>query len=109
MKFHSGPRFGLAEEEQIAIYGLCTSYKRLAPETQQIIDDTVRRCGGIYTTALFEAVTTKEAIPSVAYRTYGTNCPIDPSQLAKRVKAVYEILAKTLPVWKPASGDPPTV
>lgn len=107
MKFHSGPRFGLTEEEQLAIYGICTSYKRLSPETQRIIDDAVQSCGGIYATALFEAITTRETVPSVAYRTYGTNCPIDPSGLAKRVKAVYKTLAKTLPVWQLANGDPP--
>ena len=107
MKFHSGPRFGLTEEEQLTIYGICTSYKRLSPETQRIIDDAVQSCGGIYATALFEAITTRETVPSVAYRTYGTNCPIDPSGLAKRVKAVYKNLAKTLPVWQLANGDPP--
>lgn len=107
MKFHSGPRFGLTEEEQLTIYGICTSYKRLSPETQRIIDDAVQSCGGIYATALFEAITTRETVPSVAYRTYGTNCPIDPSGLAKRVKAVYKTLAKTLPVWQLANGDPP--
>lgn len=42
MKFHSGPRFGLTEEEQLTIYGICTSYKRLSPETQRIIDDAVQ-------------------------------------------------------------------
>lgn len=109
MKFHSGPRFGLTEEEQLTIYGICTSYKRLSPEIRRIIDDAVQSCGGIYATALFEAITTRETVPSVAIRTNGTNYPIDPSHLAKRVRAVYKILAKTLPVWELATGDPPRV
>ena len=94
MKFHSGPRFGLSEEDQAAIYWLCTSYERLSPETRQVIDDAIRSVGGIYAVPLREAV---------------TNWPIDPSHLARRVGAVYKILAKTLPVWKSASGDPPAV
>lgn len=109
MKFHSGPRFGLTEEEQIAIYGICTSYKRLTPETRQIIDSVIRTEGGIYAVPLLEAVTTKEAVPSVAFRTNGTNYPIDPSQLAKRVRAVYRELAKKLPIWELTTGDPPAL
>ena len=105
MKFHSGPRFGLTEEEQLTIYGICTSYKRLSPETQRIIDDAVQSCGGIYATALFEAITTRETVPSVAYRTYGTNCPIDPSGLAKRVKAVYKTRSGNSPTETPLFCD----
>lgn len=112
MKFRSGPRFGLTEEEQIAIYGLCTSYKRLAPEARQAIDDAIQSASGpdgIYRAPLFEAVTTRETVPSVAYRTCGTNWPIDPSQLARRVRDVYRRLAKTLPVWELASKGPPAL
>lgn len=109
MKFHSGPRFGLSEEDQAAIYWLCTSYERLSPETRQVIDDAIRSVGGIYAVPLREAVTTKEPVPSVALRTNGTNWPIDTSHLARRVGAVYKILAETLPVWKSASGDPHAV
>ena len=65
MKFHSGPRFGLSEEDQAAIYWLCTSYERLSPETRQVIDDAIRSVGGIYAVPLREAVTRGVSVPSI--------------------------------------------
>lgn len=84
MTYKRGKRFGLSEERQSLIYWTCIDYKNQSEPMKHKILDMCLRHGGQYYQALFEAVTTRKSIRSIAMHGF-----IDESGLSRKVKRFY--------------------
>lgn len=108
MKYHTGRRFGLAESVQSMIYWTCMNYEHLDDPTRALIGQAARVSGERDANVVLEALTTPTPIPEISLRYCCTSTPVDASQLARKVRAAYLFLARTLPcLKKSATGTPP--
>lgn len=68
MKYHSGTRFGLPEEEQSYIYWLCRNIERIPEGQRKIIKRLIKECGKGQEDALREALCTKKNLTAISMK-----------------------------------------
>lgn len=76
MKYHSGTRFNLPEEEQSFIYWLCRNIERIPEGQKKIIKRLIKECAKGQEEALHEALCTKKSLTAVAMKYYITETAI---------------------------------
>ena len=91
MKYHSGKRFGLSEEEQSIIYWTCRNINRIPEEQKKIIKGLIKECAKGQEKALHEALCTKRSLSSVAMRHYTSE-----AALQRRIEEFYKKTAEVL-------------
>ena len=91
MRYHSGIRFGLSEEEQSYIYWSCRNLSRLPEKQSRVLNALIRECAKGEEAALREALCTGRSLTNVSVRHF-----IAETALQRRCEEFYKKAAKTI-------------
>lgn len=91
MRYHSGTRFGLSENEQSYIYWLCRNLERLPERHKMKIKQLIKDCAGGQEEALHEALCTGKSLTAVSIKHYTSE-----AALQRRVCDFYKRAAKEI-------------
>ena len=91
MRYHSGIRFGLSEEEQSYIYWSCRNLSRLPEKQSKVLNALIRECAKGEEAALREALCTGRSLTNVSVRHF-----IAETALQRRCEEFYKKAAETI-------------